>query len=172
MSDAFVGHFEALCAVFDDDLERQENLLDLCKAQARAAVEHDVEILEARTEAIAALVREATESERRRVAVAAVLVEALRLPHDRQTLSGLIEVAPAPYQARLKEFQTRMKAVLEETREVIRSSNVVLRRSSRIIADAIEALVECAPPPRGQYDAHGDAPAATSQHPALLDRRG
>jgi len=172
MSDALAGQFEALCTVFEDDLERQENMLALCRAQGRAAKEHDIELLEARTASIGELVREATESERLRVALAAVLVEALKLPTDQQTLSGLIAVAPAPYQKRLAEFQVRMQDVLAETREAVRANHLVLRRSSRIVTDALDALVDCAPTPRGQYGARGDEPPGDNQQPALLDQRG
>lgn len=172
MSDALLGQFEALCAVFDDDLERQENLLALCHAQARAVLEHDIELLEARTEAMTALVGEVSQSERLRVALATVLVEALRLPADQQTLSGLIAVAPEPFRTRMREFQVRMQAVLAETREVVRANHLVLRRSSRIVAEALNALTVCTPPPRGEYDARGDAPDGPHQQPALLDRKG
>ena len=172
MFDALAGQFEALCAVFDDDLERQENMLSLCRAQGRAAIEHDIELLEARTEAMTALVHEATESERLRVALATVLVQALRLPEAQQTLSGLIAVAPEPYRNRLADFQARIQVVLMDTREVVRANHLILRRSSRIVSDALEALVDCTPPPRGQYDARGDAPQGHSQQPALLDQRG
>jgi altronate dehydratase len=172
MSDAVAGQFEALCTVFEDDLERQENMLVLCRAQGRAAKEHDIELLEARTAAISELVREATDSERLRVALATVLVEALKLSTERQTLSGLIAVAPAPYQGRLADFQTRMQVVLAETREAVRANHLVLRRSARIVSDALESLVDCAPAPRGQYGARGDEPPGDNQQPALLDQRG
>ncbi len=165
--------FAAICEVFQDDLDRQEDLLALCKAQGRAALDHDVELLEARTEAITVLLADALTAERRRVALAEDLVRALALPLDRQTLSGLIDAAPSPWKQRLEEFQQRMRAVLAETREVVRANNQIMRRSAKIVGEALDALVQCVPGPQGQYDAKGTANTASPAGiPAIIDRRG
>lgn len=164
-------HLETLCEIFQDELDRQEDLLALCKLQGRAALEHDVELLEARTEAINALVAQAAGSEQQRLDLANALVTALGLPQEKHTLSGLIEVAPDPWRRRMAEFQARMRAVLAETREVVRQNNLVMRRSAKIVADALGVLTQCTPA-AGHYDARGGETTTPAQAPACLDQRG
>lgn len=164
---------DAICETFQDDLDRQEDLLALCKAQGRAALDHDVELLEARTEAINVLLADAVAAEARRVEIAGKLVAHFGLPVEKQTLSGLIEAAPAPWSRRMEEFQQRMRAVLSETRGVIRANNQAMRRSAKIVGEALDVLVQCVPGSHGQYDAKGAAPARGKRgEPALFDRRG
>lgn len=145
----------------------------MCKSQGRAALDHDVELLEARTEAINLLLAEAVAAERRRVESAAKLVAHFGLPPERQTLSGLIDASPEPWKQRLEEFQQRMRGLLAETRDVVRANNASMRRSAKIVGEALDALVHCVPGPPGQYDAKGAATArGTRGEPAILDRRG
>lgn len=172
-SDEVTAWLEALCDVFQDDLDRQEDLLALCKAQARAALEHDVELLEARTEAITALLRGAVETEQRRIALSGRLVAALGLAPEAQSLSGLIAVSPSPWRERLAEFQARMRGVLAETRAVTEASGRVMRRSAAVVGEALEALAGCVPAAPAQYDAHGgNTNADPGTRPAMLDTRG
>lgn len=163
---------ENLCEVLEDDFDRQEDLLALCKAQGRAALEHDVELLEARTEAINALIADTARSESKRVALAAELVKRFQLPLEQQTLSGLIAAAHAPWRERLQEFQLRMRAVLAETREVVRANSTIIRRSARVVNEALDVLAVCAPAPKGEYDARGGERGAAVGAPAFLDQRG
>lgn len=163
---------EDLCEVLEDDFDRQEDLLALCKAQGRAALEHDVELLEARTEAINALIADTTRGEAKRIALAAALVQHYRLPVEQQTLSDLINAAHEPWKQRLHEFQTRMRAVLAETREVVRANNGIIRRSARVVNEALDVLTLCAPAPKGEYDARGGERGAGMGTPAFLDQRG
>lgn len=172
MDDTLEDCLEALCEVFQDDLERQEDMLVLCKAQGQAALTHDVELIEARTEALSALITDAAESEKRRIALATALVEGLRLPHDKQSLSGLIEVAPPPWKQRMADFQQRMRELLDETRAIVLNNGQVLRRSAKVVGEALDALTQCAPAPRGQYDARGGESGALGTPPAFLDQRG
>lgn len=171
MDDTLEDYLEALCEVFQDDLERQEDMLALCKAQGQAALAHDVEMIEARTEALSILIADAADSEKRRIALAAALVEGLRLPPEKQTLSALIELAPQPWKQRMTDFQKRMRELLEQTRDIVRSNGQVLRRSAKVVGEALDALTQCAPAARGQYDARGES-GAHGTPPAFLDQRG
>ena len=164
---------DALCDVFQDELDRQGDLLALCRAQGRAALEHDVELLEARTEGINLLLADAVEAEQRRLAFATQIVAALGLPLERQSLSGLIEAAPSPWKERMADLQGQMRALLAETRAVVRTNNHTMRRSAKIVGEALDALVRCVPGPQGEYDARGAAsPGKQAGQPAVLDRRG
>lgn len=157
---------------FEDLLERQETMLEVCRAQGQAARAHDMEYLEAKTAALTLLIQENAEAEQERLALVKELVAALQLPVEAQTLSGLIEAAPAPYAKRLADFQARMRATLAETRAVVRENNFILRRSMKVVGDAVNTLARCLPAQSGQYDQRGDSPAARGAMPALLDSRG
>jgi len=163
---------ESLCEVLEDDLDRQEDLLALCKAQGRAALEHDIELMEARTEAINALLSDTVRAEKRRVELAGTVVEMLQLPADEQTLSGLIAAAHGPWNRRMAEFQERMRTVLGETREVVRVNNGIMRRSVKVVNEALNTLCHCAPAAQGIYDARGGEKTGAANVPALLDQRG
>ena len=71
---------EALCNHFDLERERQETMLSLCEAQGRAARAHDLETLEARTEALNLLIEEGVEAEAIRHAL---LVAVTRWPDSK-----------------------------------------------------------------------------------------
>jgi len=163
---------EALCDVFQDELDRQETLLSLTRSQGQAALMHDVEMIEAKTEAIQNLIRDAKEAEETRVRLVGQVVDSLRLPHEQQTLTHLIAASPEPWKRRMAEFQVRLREVLEDTRLAVRSNNLVMRRSLQIVNEALGVLVACVPASRGQYDARGEAAAAGVGSAAILDRKG
>ncbi|MBI2423469.1 MAG: hypothetical protein HYV27_11630 [Candidatus Hydrogenedentes bacterium] len=131
---------EALCDHFDDELERQQTILEVCRAQGHAARAHNRAALEDRAVALALLIQEATLAEKRRLELLRQLVDALNLPLERQTLSGLIAAIDHPWKLRMQEFQLQMRGTLAATKEIVRENNLVLRRSLRIVNQALSRV--------------------------------
>lgn len=163
---------EQLCILFDNDLERQENILAVCMAQGKAARAHDLEYLEAKTAALNALIRDAVDAERERLELVRRLVDAYQLTPERQTLSDLIAIAPDPWKTRLREFQTRMKHVLMDTRQVVHGNTQVIRRSLGVVNEAMKTLLDCLPSTPGNYDGKGEEIGSMAANPAMIDTRG
>ena len=157
---------EHLCAYCDEEAERQETVLSVCRAQLEAARAHDLELLEAKTAALLLLVREAAESEKQRLALVKAVVDHYGLPVERQTLTSLIQIVPLPWSARLAEFQTRLRATVAEARKTSRETHRIARKSLRIIDRAVAAATLCSNYGPGIYDAQGNetklAPGAVS----------
>lgn len=163
---------EALCDLFDDELERQENIFAILVAQASAARTHDIEFLEAKTEALTALIQEAIIDEQKRLCLMQKIVNQYQLPVERQTLTELILIAPDPWKTRMKDFQTRMCTLLEDTRTVVRKGNRAMRRSLKTVNEALAALLQCIPAEHA-YDQRGEDIGHTATAvPNLIDQRG
>ena len=163
---------EAICELFDDELERQENIFAILVAQASAAKTHDIEFLEAKTEALNSLIQEAIIDEQKRLCLMQKIVNQYQLPPERQTLTELIQIVPDPWKSRMKEFQSQMCSLLEDTRAVARKGNRSMRRSLKTVNEALTALMQCVPAEH-TYDGRGEEiahPAATN--PNLIDQRG
>lgn len=163
---------DALCDYFDDELERQQNVLVVCRAIGQAARSQDLEYLEAKTEALQILLGEAMEAEQRRLALVADVVDFYQLPEEAQTLSALIKEVPMPWQQRMREFQVLMRATLESTRRLVRDNNHVLRRSVSIVTQTLSALAMCQPESKGQYTNQGGDATRIRTAPSLIDQRG
>ncbi len=164
--------FTTLCEIFDDELERQRNVLDVCLAQGAAARARDVEPLEAKTAALAILIQEAVEAEAHRMEIVQRLVECYRLPVEEQTLSGLIAVAPEPWKSRMRDFQTEIRKVLESVKKVARENDALIRQSIHHVNQALSTLAECVEKPQQGYDARGGRQGAATMQPAMIDRQG
>lgn len=162
--------FKQLAAVLDQELERQENVLSLCRAQGEAVSAHDAETLVARTQALRLLLEDTLGAERARVAVVRDLVELLNLPVERQTLTGLIAVAPAPWDRRLREYQVRLREVLEATRGVVRANAVKLRHGLRLVHGALDMFG--AAPSDHAYSAGGVRNEKDAARSMLLNAQG
>lgn len=163
---------DSLCEHFDDELERQQNVLAVCRAMGQGARAQDHEYLEAKTAALHVLLRQAMSAEQVRLALVQEIVNHYGLPEERQTLSGLIAVVPAPWQSRMQEFQLLMRATLETTRRLVRENNRVLRRSLQVVNQTLAAMALCEPGSASAYnDAGGDA-IRSQPMPALVDQRG
>lgn len=163
---------DKLCAHCDEEAERQETVLEVCRAQLFAARAHDIEQLEAKTAALLLLIQETAEAEKTRITLLREIVDHYRLPNERQTLTELISIAPEPWSSRLREFQTRLRAAVEETRRVARENRLVVRRSLNVLNRAMEAAFQTADAKRGAYDARGEQQRGNAERPAILDRRG
>ena len=161
---------ESLCALFDEELERQETLLALTKAQGEAAVARDTAALEARTAAIRSLVAEALRAEPVRLELVSAIVEAYALPEQQQTLSGLIAAAEEPWKSRLRWHQERFRAVLAETQASVRSNHRVITRLSRGATTLLRLFTGT--PDSPCYGARGSACADSHAAPRLVNQAG
>jgi hypothetical protein len=103
--------YEALCFLLEDALERQGNILAICRAQGEAARLHDLECLEARTAALGPLLEEAVEAEQLRVRLMQQLAEQYGFSHVPQSMSELIECSEEPWASRIRYLQGRFRAV-------------------------------------------------------------
>lgn len=163
---------ERLCAHCDEEAERQETMLEVCRAQLAAAQTHDLEQLEAKTAALFLLFKEEAEAEKGRLEILRSLVERLGLPVQNQTMSFLISVVPEPWASRLAEFQARFRATIAETQKTVRENNRIIRKSLRVLDRAVAAAVQCTPAPPNAYDALGHNAATAIHHAAILDQSG
>lgn len=164
---------EALCRVFDAELERQQNVQSLVAAQHAALLNGDRDTLEERTRDIEHIIRETASAETERLHLVQELVDAYGLRPERQTLTGLIEVAPEPWRSRMAHFQGMMQSTLDETRRTVTDNNRLLRQSARWTQSCLYIIIEWAGEmDTGRYDARGQGPAHVPCGPAMLDQRG
>jgi hypothetical protein len=163
---------EQLCEHFDDELERQQNVLVVCRALGQGARAHDHEYLEAKTAALHVLLRQAVAAEQVRLALVRRVVDHFELSESQQTLSGLIAAVPEPWCQRMQEFQVLMRATLESTRRLVRENNRVMRRALTVLNETMNALALCEPEHPGSYDGQGEGRGRTRTAPALIDHRG
>lgn len=163
---------DRLCEHFDEELERQQNVLVVCRALGRGARANDHEYLEAKTAALHVLLRQAVAAEQTRLALVRAVVDYFELPEGDQTLSGLIAVTPEPWRQRMKEFQVLMRATLESTRRLVRENSRVMRRSLHVLNQTLTAMTLCEPDHPGSYTEQGGERGQTRTAPALIDHRG
>ena len=161
--------FERLCEVLDAELERQELVLAVLRAQRNAMLARDVEYLEAKTEALGALVRDVHRAQEARLAVLGDVVAAMGLPVERQTMTGLIAAAQEPWKSRLRELQKQLRAAVRESSGLVRSNAVLLRRSMQVVNKCLDTLQQCEA--AAEYDARGGEPERPREA-ALIDQKG
>ena len=162
--------FEKLCGGLEDEIERQETVLAVCRAQIDAIGARDLNALEARTAALEVLVRDAAHAQAARTSVIAKIAAQLGLPPDRRTLDALAAAAPAPWAGRLRDVQARLHRCMAETRRVVRLNARTVRRS----LDFNQRLLACiatGPDRHPIYGERGAAPGIGSG-PAVIDQRG
>lgn len=164
--------FDDLCALFDVELARQENVEQLCRAQGVAAREQDPEGLEAHTQALSLLVADAVEAEKERIRMSEAVVSHLGLSSSEHTLTDLIARTPEPWKRRMLEFQTRIKAVLESTREAVRENAGYIRQCLKVVDGAVRMFTGQDDENAKSYDAGGKEAASTRGGPVLIDAQG
>jgi flagellar biosynthesis/type III secretory pathway chaperone len=162
---------DALCGHFDRELERQEIVLALVQAQRLAITAGDSEVLEARTQSLQHVIREAVDAESDRLALLQDTVAHFRLPVERQTLTHLIGEVPEPWKRRLQEFQTDLKQTLYQIRDVERGNARLLRRSMRRLNGTLRILGDSFKP-SDSYTASGSERGARPRGPLVMDQRG
>lgn len=131
--------FDKLCKDLDDEVERQETLLAVCRAQLDALNTRDLPAMESRTAALDLLVRETAHAAAARAGDIAIVARDLSLRPEQRTLSGLVAVAPSPWKERLAHVQGRLKIALNECRRIVRINARMLRRS----LDLNQKLLAC-----------------------------
>lgn len=127
--------FQELSDILEDELERQERLLRLVRAQREAIVSRDADALDGRTQDINRLVAEAAAAESARHAVLREIVDMLELSVSEQTMSHIAEHAPAPHSERLEFQQARLQNIMTECHELIYENARRLRRAAQITND-------------------------------------
>lgn len=163
---------DKLCALFDEELERQKTVLVMCEAQGAAARQADFEELEARTQGLVVLMESALESEKRRIQLLEWLVNHYRLSETQQTLSDLIVVVPQPWRARMERFQREIRVTLVKTQEIVSRNEEFMTQASRKLDDSIQQAVEhVIGKPQDGYGARGRE-AKADRRPALLNTVG
>ncbi len=162
---------DTLCTVLDRELERQENVLALCRAQQEDIRTRNAAGLEKKAAALQALLRDAIGGEFERHRVLRDLVETLELPPARQTLSELIAAVPDPWSSRLRFYQGRLQETLHETRRLVRENSLALRRSMQFVGQCLR-LVQVEAPGAGRYTAEGRQHAEPRHACQLVDQVG
>ncbi len=167
--------FETLCELFDDELERQENILLLCRKQGRAVRDNDTEALLEGTEALQNLTQEAADAEAQRRRLLEQVAGGYELPSDQQNLSGLIAVTPEPWKTRMRESQRRLRDVLREIEQAVQDNAQLLSASLEVVNNAIGAFEGAVKAiPDDTYTERGTTSAGNGldEIPALIDQKG
>lgn len=164
--------FEALCCSLDDEIERQENVLEVCNASRKAAQAHDVEYLEAKTCALVSLVQQAVQAESARKKLIDEIASNLGSVGKDRNLTALIAVAPHPWRERLSYYQTRLQGIVGGTRPVVISNMAALRAALRIVRHCLCQLEHGQEAAALSYNAGGMEPSRKDRQPSLIDHRG
>ena len=162
--------FEKLCGDLEDEIERQETVLAVCRGQIDAVGARDLDALEARTAALDILVRDAAHAQAKRAVLVSKVAVQLGLAPERRSLSALAATAPEPWSGRLRASHARLERAINETRRVVRLNARTIRRS----LDFNQRLLACiatGPNPQPAYGARGMVPGL-SGGPAVIDQRG
>jgi len=164
--------FETLCDSLDHELERQENILEVCAATQRAAQANDVEYLEAKTLALLTLIQQSIQAETERRQLLAQIAHNLGVLNPEPTLSALIESAPEPWGERLRFYQNRLKQVITQTRPVVIANMAALRTALRVVRQCLHHLEPLAEVTAVGYGAGGGQPLHKQYRPSVIDHKG
>ena len=157
-----------LHAHFLHELERQETVLGICRAQGKAALESDPETLQRLTQSLVVLIEETLGEEAKRHDLLRQIVDLLEVPQEEHTLTTLIERIPSEWQSRFRDFQVRLRGVLSETRDVTRLNRRYLLHANRIVNDTLRETVGAKP----GYTSQGNVPGLSSLQAMLLNAAG
>ncbi|GMU92051.1 MAG: hypothetical protein AMXMBFR4_11090 [Candidatus Hydrogenedentota bacterium] len=163
---------QRLCEQLEDEIERQENVQAVCRAQQEAVLSRDLPLMEARTEALGILLRECAQSQQERFSLVRALSSHYEIAASRCALSDLIDAAPDPWKSRLRGLQVRLRAVVAETRRAVRSNARAIRHSLGVTERLLDLMTLSAADQARSYDERGDGPARRGQLPALIDQKG
>ena len=163
---------EMLCSLLDEELERQETVVAVARAQGVAARAYDVNALLTKNAALETLAMQAEAAVGGREAVVAGIASGYGLSAEEQTLSALIEHVGSPWSERLRYFQDRLGATLRESRLLVETNMAFMQRSSSKIDRSLSMLIPAADLNGDRYNAEGRELATVGTEPALLDRKG
>jgi len=162
---------EKLCALLDDELERQELMVALLQSQHDAILARDVDYLNTKTRAMEAVLKESAEAEKERHTVLRVIVDHYTLSVERQTLTELIRVTPDPFSRRLKDTQRRIQETMADAKRLTQENHRLLRASSSVVTSCLNRLFGNDLQEGREYTRKGQDSGAFPA-PALLDRQG
>ncbi len=163
--------FERLCDMLDDEVERQENVLAVCRAQSEAVKTNDLEYLEAKTASLVVLIQEAAQAARERSALTDLIAAEHGLSRNGLLFSDIVAVAPEGLRDRLADSHRRLRGVLKETRSVALSNASSMRHALRAIRASLAVLRPEDKPPLA-YDAKGMQPPAKPGLVNTMDQQG
>lgn len=166
---------ESLCDLCDDQLERQETALALCRAHGEALRTKNVSLIEVKTKALDLLIHETVEAEARRIELLRDVVQRYGLPEECTTLSSLVRGISDPWRQRLLDFQEQLRCVLEETRSVVRANASLLRTSIRVVDKALHVFENTAGTSTevsSGYSPQGNSGMRRPWTPTFLDQKG
>lgn len=163
---------EIFCTIVEEEAERQENVLAVCRGQREAILAHDVASIEAKTTALEILIQDAIRAEGDRLRALRRVAEQLGFRHEPHTMTELRAVVPEPWRSRLGDAQRRLQSATGEIRGLVRSSARVLRLSLRIVGRCLGALDQCVGAANGTYDYRGTESSVPALLPTLLDQKG
>lgn len=163
---------EMLCTLLDEELERQETVVAVARAQGVAARAYDMDALQAKNAALETLALQAEAAVGGRDAVVAQVASGYGLSKEKQTLSALIEHVENPWSERLRYFQEHLGATLRESRSLVEANMAFMQRSSSKISSSLSMLIPAADPNGDRYDAEGRELAMAGAEAALLDQKG
>ncbi len=163
---------DTLCQLLEDEIERQENLLLVCKSQHEALLAQDLEAVQARTEALEVLIRETAQAHAARSAVVRPILDESGIVEANPCLSDLISVVPAEWKERLRQLQARLKSSIAANRAVVRTNARLLRQSLNITEQLLSSFQVCSDGLAGNYTEQGSGMTARPTESVLLDHRG
>jgi hypothetical protein len=159
---------ELLHEYFLRELERQESVLAICRAQSKAALRGDTDSLQSLTQSLVELIQGAMRDEARRHESLRAVVAALGLPEEEHTLSLLIERVPSAWRKRFREFQVGIRTVMDETRRTTRVNRRYFLHSARLVNESMSESVGSKP----GYTSRGSMPGLSSLQAMLLNAAG
>lgn len=165
-------HLSRLCSALEDELERQETILSLCRSQEKGLRGGDASYLEARTNGLNVLLREAAEAEPARNALVRACAVELGLPAGDATLSALALAAGPPWADRLADLQRRLRRTLLEAREAVRLNAQLARRSLRRVNACMDLITRGDEPPQAGYSPAGMEASNRAEGARMIDHRG
>lgn len=163
---------EKLCQLLEDEIERQDTLLSVCRSQHEALLAQDLATLQARTDALEALIREAAQAHAVRSAVVRPILDRSGVTAANPCLSDLIGVAPPEWKPRLRDLQSRLKVSIATNRTVVRTNARMLRQSLNVTEQLLDAFQACSEGLAGNYTEQGGGAAVRLIEPVVLDHRG
>jgi hypothetical protein len=158
----------------EDEAERQETVVVLCREQMEAARTHDYERLIERTTALEILNRDALSAhgERTRLLADVVRVTGVTVDSENVRLADVAAGMPEPWRSRVMDLRNRIRTATSESAALVRSNSVWFRHALRVMANMRGVVSQFVQTQPGQYDARGLDAASGGLVPAVVDQRG
>jgi hypothetical protein len=161
---------DSLCEQLDAELERQETLRAVARAQADAMAKGNHDDLNQATRSIESLARASRDAESGRVELARRAAVALGVSSSCPSLRELAMAAPDPWRERLAWYRDRLNESVADNRALLVANG---RRMHMALSVLNQGLAKLLPRIAGEvpYTASGPG-AAPGMAPSMLDSRG